>query len=84
MIEGKTKSGFKFKITDEALNNMELLDLLAEIDGGRAELAGKAAEMLLGSKQKKALYDHLRTKKGNVPVEKFTDELLEILKSKNC
>ena len=34
MIEGKTKSGFAYSISDENVNNMELLDALAEAEDG--------------------------------------------------
>ncbi len=79
MICGTTKSGFDFKIPKTNMNNMELLDIFVEIDDGKVELFTKAAELLLGKQQKKALYDHLRTEKGNVPVEIFISEIKEIM-----
>ncbi len=79
MITGKTKSGFEFSIEDESLDNMELLDALADVDGGNVAAISKASILLLGKEQKKKLYDHIRGEKGNVPIESFTDELADIM-----
>lgn len=38
-----------------------------------------AVTLLLGAGQKKALYDHLRTKAGNVPVAAVSAAVREIL-----
>lgn len=80
MKKGKTKSGFEFQIEDSNLDNMELLDALAEIDGGNVAALPRASALLLGNKQKKNLYNHLRSEKGNVPMESFMDEITEIMK----
>ena len=32
MVEGKTKSGFLFALDENAINNMELVDALAETE----------------------------------------------------
>lgn len=62
MIEGKTTSGFEFKIEDDALNDMELLDAFMAVDAGRISGMQAAIIRLLGEDQKKALYDFLRDK----------------------
>lgn len=80
MKKGKTKSGFEFQIEDSNLDNMELLDALAEIDGGNVAALPRASALLLGNEQKKSLYNHLRSEKGNVPMESFMDEITEIMK----
>lgn len=78
MRTGKISSGFEFAIEESALDNMELVDALAEIDEGNTLQISNACTMLLGKAQKKKLYDHLRTKEGNVPAGEFTRALLEI------
>lgn len=80
MKKGKTESGFEFQIEDSNLDNMELLDALAEIDGGNVAALPRASALLLGNEQKKSLYNHLRSEKGNVPMEAFMDEITEIMK----
>lgn len=78
MIEGKLKNGFEFHLEEAALDNMELLDAIAETEENPTSV-GKVAELLLGKDQKKALYNFLRTAAGNVPVHDFTDAVVEIL-----
>ena len=76
-MEGKTKSGFCFAIPDERLDNMELIDALGELEENPL-MMGKICTMLLGSDQKKALYNHVRTKSGIVPASSVEKELAEI------
>ncbi len=80
MITGKTQSGFNFSIEKDRLDNMELLDALAEIDAGNVAAISRASTLLLGDEQKKSLYEHLRGEKGNVPIEAFTNEIADIMK----
>ena len=82
MIKGKTKSGFSYEITDAALNNFELLDVMAEVDNNPL-LVPKMLKLLLGEKGKKVLYDHVRNDDGTVPTEKIKEEILEIFKSES-
>ena len=79
MIAGTTSSGFAFSISDEAANDMELFELFAEADQNPLVLPTLISK-LLGSEQKKRLYDHLRNENGIVPVDKVGEELLEMLK----
>ena len=66
-MKGKTSTGFEFDIEDERLDDMELVDIMAEIDENPL-LMPKLCKMLLGEKQKKRLYDHLRSEDGRVPI----------------
>lgn len=79
MIEGKTKSGFAYSIPESRIDNMELLDALVAIDKGDGSQLPAALDMLLGKDLKKALYDHVRTPEGNVPVGAVSAELMEIM-----
>ncbi len=81
MLKGTTKSGFSFEIADERLNNMELLDALAELDAGDSAQLSWVLKRLFSTDQKKALYDRLRTPAGTVPLEAVTAELEEIFAS---
>lgn len=80
MHSGVTKSGFKFEIEDNALNNMELLDVLEET-GEDPIGVSKACTLLLGKKQKKALYDHVRKDDGTVPIDGVCNELKGIFEA---
>jgi len=78
MINGKTKDGFEYILSDAALDNMELVDALEELDEGNTLAAAKVISLLLGKEQKKAFYKFYRTESGNVPVEKACTVLKEI------
>lgn len=79
--KGETASGFKFKVNDEILDDMELVDALAAVDSGRAPLEiSRVVEKVLGD-DKQALYEHLRTKKGNVPVSEVANAIVEIFEA---
>lgn len=79
MKTGTTSSGFKFKVKDEALDNMELVDALeASDDENEAPLAmSRICKLLLGEDKKK-LYDHVRLEDGRVPTEAIGREVTEI------
>lgn len=91
MLTGVTSSGFQYEITDDRLNNMELISALrkfdkSENDGDKALVMDEVSSLLLGEKQKAALYEHLRTPEGNVPIPAFMEDIQSIVfneKAKN-
>ena len=80
MIKGKTRSGFEFQLEESVLDNMELLDAIVEAEENPAVIP-KVVNMVLGKEEKKRLYDHLRTPKGNVPIMAVATEIAEIFNS---
>lgn len=76
-MKGTTSSGFVFDLPDDVMNDMELFEDLRDMDRGNATAMVSVVQRLMGD-QKKALYDHLRTESGRVPIDKVTDEILEI------
>lgn len=83
MLTGNTKSGFRFKIEDQALDDYEILEMLTEIDDGNGVLVPKMIERLLGKEQKEALKEHLRNKEGKVSTQNMMIEVMDIFKSSN-
>lgn len=81
-IKGKTATGFEYKIEIKRLDDMELMEVFAELDTNPVALP-RALEMLFGKTGKKALYDHVRTETGEVPISAIEKELSEILSSVN-
>ena len=79
-MKGKTSTVFEFDIEDERLDDMELVDIMAEIDENPL-LMPKLCKMILGEEQKKRLYDHLRSDDGRVPIEATTNAIQEIFNS---
>ena len=78
MISGVTRSGFAFEVDEDVASDMELFEALCDLDDGDATAVVPVCRIILG-KQKKALYDHLRTESGRVPVEKVYEEIADIL-----
>lgn len=80
MLNGKTKSGFAFNISDETLNNYELLEVISVVDENPLKLP-QLMTMLLGAEQAKKLKDHVRTENGFVPMDVIQGEIMEIFQS---
>lgn len=80
MIKGTTKTGFRFSILEDSLDDMELLELIAKVDTNPT-LIPKLIEKLLGKKQKERLYNHCRSEKGIVSSTKVSEELINIFSS---
>lgn len=80
MAKGKTASGFEYSINPDVMDNMELLDAIVEIDANPLALS-QVLRMVLGDEQRKALYDHLRTEDGRVPVKAVSEAITDIFNS---
>lgn len=79
MIRGKLESGFEYEIAEEVRDNMELLDAIVEAEENPLAVS-KVVQLLLGNEQRKQLYDHLRTEKGNVPIMAVSRAVAEIFR----
>ncbi len=78
MVFGKTSNGFSFEIDPLVMDNMELVDVLAEMNDDNPLAVSKVCHMVLGDTQKKALYDFLRTSDNRVPVVEVVTAIKEI------
>ena len=81
MLEGKTTSGFRWKLEDDALDNYKLLEALREIDTGNEAAVVDMINLLLPEEEKKALNDHFRSQSGRVSAKKMIQEVAEILEA---
>lgn len=77
MVEGITKTGFRYSIKKSSLNNYELVEILAEVDENPL-LLPKLLNLLLGEEQKKTLMDHVRLEDKTVPTETLAEEIKDI------
>lgn len=77
-MKGKTRSGFSFNVNDNIGDDIELLEDLTKLDKGDVTVLPEVLERILGDKQKKKLYDHVRTEDGRVPLTAVSDELAQI------
>lgn len=78
MVNGKTKTGFAFSIDENAMNDMELVDVLADKEIDDAFRMSYILKRLLPADQCKRLYDHVRTEHGRVPVDAVVAEIEDI------
>lgn len=74
-----TKSGFCCEIDPEVLNNMELVDALAEMQTGNSLAYPTVCLLILGKETRTRLYNHLRNEAGRVPPADVDRELTEIM-----
>lgn len=78
-MKGTTKSGFKFDVDVDALDDAELLERMADAYAGDDGFAlFDVMKKMLGAEQKKKLYDHLRDDKGKVSLRKVGEEMNDI------
>lgn len=77
MVTGTTSSGFSFALEETVLDNMELVDTLAQMQEGDPLAISAVVRMVLGD-QRRALYDHLRTADGRVPASAVSEEIRQI------
>ena len=76
MICGKTKTGFAFSVDENCMNDMELVDILADDATDESFRMSKLLKKLMPT-QRKALYDHVRVD-GRVPVDAIIAEVGDI------
>lgn len=74
----ETASGFKCKLNDEILDDMRLMEIIAQLDDNQL-LFPRFVTFLLGEDLKEKLYKHLETKNGRVPISALNAELSEIM-----
>lgn len=83
MIDIKLSDGYTVKVAEDNLDDYELLEDLAKIDGAEDDVPMNAvisASMrLVGEKQYKKLKEHLRDKSGRVPASKMLEAIQEVL-----
>ena len=77
MITGVTKSGFHFRVDENAMNDMELVDILADNTMDDSFRMSHVLRKLLPGEQRKALYDHVRMD-GRVPVDAVVSAVEDI------
>lgn len=81
MLQGKTESGFEFELDEDVLDDYELLELLQEVDNGEYGKITQVVDLLLGSKQKGRLKEHVRNENGRVTTSGLMKEVEWIFKN---
>jgi len=77
MLEGKLSNGFEYKISDDALNDYEVLEVISELKEDNSQCV-KLAKLLLGNNQHEALKEHCKID-GKVKMDMMLKSIHEIL-----
>lgn len=77
-IKIKTKSGFEVSVNPNITDDMELLEELMAIYGGKSANVKETVIKMIGEAQKKKLYEHCRNKDGIVSAQKVLIEIEDI------
>lgn len=80
MIRGKLRNGFEISISDEAVDDFEILEALAAIsrdDGDVGEIVF-VYKRFLGAEQYDSLKEHMRNENGKISTSEMMDVLKEI------
>lgn len=73
--------GVTLEVSEVVLNDMELVDDLAEAENDNPLAVSRILLKVLGKEQRKKLYDAIRTPDGRVPTEKISPCIEEIFKA---
>ena len=78
MTQIKLSCGFEAEIDEAAVNDMEFLDALTQMQEGDPTGLSVICDMLLNKKDKKRLYDAVRDENGRATVEAVSAKIKEI------
>jgi len=76
--KGTLENGFIYEVDENVLDDMRLVDAIAEAEGENPLKVSKVVTMVLGDEQKERLYKSLENETGRVPVKVAMDALMEI------
>lgn len=81
MIEGKTKSGFKFKVNENIFKDWDFVTLADSVSRGGASMSDVNAllAMVLGDKGFASLKEHIKKREGYINVDAVKAEFDEIV-----
>lgn len=77
-VKGKLDNGFSYTVDNSVLDDMEMVDALADAMSTNPLSISLVVKKLLGEDQRKALYDTVRREDGTVPVEEVTNSVVAI------
>lgn len=78
-MKGKLSNGFKFEVDTEVFNDMELIEAIAASEGDDPLRIVEVLERILGTEQKKALYESIRDENDRVRVDAVEEAINEIM-----
>lgn len=76
--KGTLKNGFTYEVDDEVLDDMYLVEAIAEAQNEDPLKITQVITMIMGADQKNRLYKSLENDKGRVPSSAAVDALQEL------
>ena len=70
--------GIWVNIEKEVFDDMQIVDLLAELEEGNGLAISKLSKLVFKPEDKKKIYEALKDEHGRIPVNKFTETFTEI------
>lgn len=80
MTKGTTKSGFSYEISDDVVNDWELLEMLSDMDDNIMVVV-PFAKKILGTDQYNKLKLFCKNENGTVQTDKMSETIIEIFTS---
>lgn len=81
IVKVTLEDGFQVEVDKSALDDMEFVDALADLQQDDALAISRVCNKLFTPEQKKALYDKLRDENGRVPVKAFSEVMKSIFEA---
>lgn len=75
----KLTNGDELELNDKLLDDMETIDLVAEIDGGEIVSLSRLCSRIFSTTDKKKLYESCRDANGIVKPENVMQEIISII-----
>lgn len=75
----QTSAGFEWDMDPAVMDDILVIEDLAALDQGDLLKVPEVLRRLLGEPGKRALYEHLKTKEGRVPISAVSAALAEII-----
>lgn len=75
------ENGLTLELDEKVMDNMELVDTLAEAADEDPLAVSRMVKLILGTEGRKKLYESLRAEDGRVPVAKVSDAVKEIFEA---
>lgn len=77
----KLSNGLELELEENVMDNMELVDILAEAADDDPLAVSRMIKTILGTEGRKKLYDSLRAEDGRVPVVAVSNAIREIFET---
>lgn len=75
----KTEEGLEIEVIDNAFNNIETLDALADLSADDPFAITRLSNILFSKEEKKKLYDFYRDENGVISIERYSKVLVDIM-----